>query len=699
MEEAEVSSEDKNVIVCPVNYEQAANAMDRVRQNESMFKELLNVEKCNQYSTMFKNCTQVHVGPRIEIHSEKPNASWLKRENEEKNEMFDNYCQKLKEKYVTYFSYMKSFLWEGKRNDFPLKDYFVELTVEKADLFGNESGYKICLNEIFAVERDGHQTILVTGDPGYGKSTLCKKIAYDWASSNYLKHFQLTFIVILRELGDKSVTDVLLDDIRELTDKNWKLIDKKLNVLVILDGFDEILDKSKIIKFIREESFDISRTMTILVTSRTQAAEEIREDMKMRILIKGFSPEYQEKYIQLIFRENESKANELISALTKDDFYREISKCPLMLHMLCCLHRDGEMEKLETMADLYIRIFTLITERYVRKTNQKRKFKRGKYFVGENLLLKLRRLERGEDVITSQDLVALFPNEDEHNFITGLDILTLDSFSECDNIIRYSFVHRTFGEFLTALCVYIGYISFPYCTSNMELLFLMGLNKDEPLPKKFLSYVDTEMFLPQFMLSSHKQIKLKRNWEQFCFHSKVIFYYWEFLILYQKLFNLYEFKEIYLHFLDTKGKYVKRDVYVNYFSNYWSYTNNLKIYLILLLQETFSNNLYDIREPISGIIEFFQVMNVINVDIYFIGVNYYMSNYFDRFTNVKYNLNSFEIRKLLKISENEKLVALETVDDLEESNSYILSLEQYETLRDRILFQSASKLKLKCAII
>ncbi|XP_023232855.1 uncharacterized protein LOC111632602 [Centruroides sculpturatus] len=649
---------------------------------------------------MLKNCTQVHVGPRIEIYSEDRNGSCSKTEDEESNEMFDNYCQKLNRKYVTYFSYMRSVLWDGKRNDFPLKDYFVELTVEKTDLFGKECGEKISLNEIFAIEQDGHQTILVTGDPGYGKSTLCKKIAYDWVSSNYLKHFQLTFIVILRKLGDKSVADALLDDIYELFDINWELQDKKLNVLVILDGFDEIQDKSKIIKFIRDESFDISRIMTILVTSRPQAAEEIREDMKMRIVIKGFSAEYQVKYIQLLFREDESKANELISALTENDFYREITECPLMLHMLCCLHRNGEIIKLETMADLYIRIFTLVTERYVRKTNHKRKFKRGKYFVGENLLLKLTRLKRDINCITSQDLESLFPNEDKHNFITGLDIFTLDSFSEYDNIIRYSFVHRTFGEFLSALSLYIGNISFPYNISNMELLFFMGLNKDEPLSKKFLTYVDKEMYMPQFMLRAHKQIKLKSNWEQFCFHSKVVLHYWKFLIYFQELSNLYEFKELYLYLYETEGENDEWVNYINYFSNHWSYTKNLKIYLILLVREKFSNHLYDIRELISGIIDFLQVMNVINVDIYFIGVKYLPGeNHFHRFINVKYNLNSSEIRKSLNISEDEKLVALETVDDSKQSDSFVLSLEQYETLRDRILFQSASKLKLKCAIL
>ncbi|XP_067134619.1 NACHT, LRR and PYD domains-containing protein 9-like [Centruroides vittatus] len=228
-----------------------------MRQNIDMFKEVLNVENCNQSPTMLKYCKNFHIGPKVEIYSDEPKTRPLKKEDEERDEMFNKCCQKLKNKYVTYFSYMRSFLWEGKRNDFPLKDYFVELTVEKADLFGKKRGDKISLNEIFSTEEGGHQTILVTGDPGYGKTTLCKKIVYDWASTNYLQHFHLTFIVVLRQLNDRSVKDVLLNETHgdSSMDNDWKFQDKEMNILIILDGFDEIVVKSKILKFIREESF------------------------------------------------------------------------------------------------------------------------------------------------------------------------------------------------------------------------------------------------------------------------------------------------------------------------------------------------------------------------------------------------------------------------------------------------------------
>ncbi|XP_067134609.1 NLR family CARD domain-containing protein 4-like isoform X2 [Centruroides vittatus] len=657
------------------------------------------MENCNQYPTMLKNCTQVHVGPKIEIHSEESKASCVKKEDEQRNETFSNSCQKLKNKYITYFSYMRSFLWDGKRNDFPLKDYFVELIVEKADLFGKKSGERIRLNEIFSIEEDGHQTILVTGDPGYGKSTLCKKIAYDWASTNYLQRFDLTLIVLLRELGDKSVKDALLDNMHghSLIDKDWILQNRQLNILVILDGFDEVVEKNKIRRFIREESFDISDRMTIVVTSRPHETEEMREDMKMRFSIEGFSPGYQEKYIELMFREDETKANELISKLNENDFYREIAECPLMLHMFCCLHENEEMKEIETITDLYIRIFSLIAERYIRKNNQNGKFERGKYFIGDTLLIKLGSLIRSKYRISSGDLKKYFANKDEHNFIVGLDILTLDSFSECDNIIRYSFVHRTFGDFLSALSMYIGDVSFPYFIYDFELLFLLGFYKNESFPKRLLKAVEKKFFTPEFMLHVHQQIKLETNWKQFCSHSKIKCYFWN-ICYFQALMQLYRFKEFYLHLGDSENEYNKVMAALNSLCHCNS-PNILSIYLVLSLENTSLKNLRDIREPVTCIINFLHAMKASGFDISFIGLVLSHRHPPENFTNVNYNLNlPDDVLKELNVSENEKLVGLQTVD-MEDSKSYVLSLEQYEDLRDYIKFHSTGKQNSKCVIV
>ncbi|XP_023221932.1 uncharacterized protein LOC111623551 [Centruroides sculpturatus] len=504
-----------------------------------------------------------------------------------------------------------------------------------------------------------------------------------------MQHFSLIFTINLRDLGDRSVKDYILDGLS--TDPRVKDLQySRLNFLVILDGFDEIAHKSKVIKFLRDESLEISLQMTILVTTRPHVLEEIREDMTIWLSIEGFTRECQEKYIKIIFKDDEGKANEIFRKLNEDEFYAEIAQSPLMLHMLCCLHKNGEIVKLKTMADLHLTIFTLITERYVRKTNQKGKFKTGKYFVGENLLLDL--VKKSSCSITSQDLKALFPKEDERNFVIGLDILTVDSFHPFDDIINYRFVHRTFGAFLSALSIYIRKFSSLSHIGNMELLFLFGFYKDKPLPKKILRAMENEMFDLQFMLRAHKQIKLKKNWERFCSLAKIVLHHRAHFIYFEELLKLYELKELYLCFHQTAVENEDRESYVSDIVKNWSLGNNCKIYLILSLHEALSDNLNDIREPVLRIINFIDVMSSINSNIDFIGVCYRKVFYLhDCFTNVNYNLNMSNIRKSLNLSEDEQLIALQCSNSERESITCILSLLQYETLLHRIKFQRISR--------
>ncbi|XP_023210536.1 uncharacterized protein LOC111613412 isoform X2 [Centruroides sculpturatus] len=657
-------------------------------------------EKCNQYPVILKKCTDVHIGTKIEIHSQQPQTSYLKKEDEEENEKYVNCSQKLKNKYKTYFAYMRSFLWEGKRNDFILKDYFVDLTIQKADLFGKERGDKVNLKEIFSNQDDDHQTILVTGHPGYGKTTLCRKIAYDWASADYLQHFDLTACIILRELGDRSVKQALFDNLHENSsfDKDWKLHFRQMNILVILDGFDEIVEKDRIIKFIREESFDISGQMTIVVTSRPQATEDIREDMKMRFSIKGFSPEYQKICIQLMFREDESKGRSLVEKVEEDEFYKEIAECPLMLHMLCCLFNNAELGEIKSTTELYIRMFTLITERYVRKTDLNCKFERGKHFIGENLLLRLGTLPLKVNSITSEALVKFFPNEDEYNFIIGLDILAVESFSQYDKIIRYHFLHITFREFLVAYAIYNDFSNFSTWITDQILLFLLGLFGSDKFPKSFLCNLKEKVFTPNFMLRAHKEIKLRENWEEFCSNSKVKFYDIE-LNEMKQLLNLYPFKQLFFCFSESEFDYENHKNEIFQFFNDFSFPNGLKIYLFLINMTTDRDYSHDIRESVSCIIDFFRNIRPIDYEIYFIGI-YNFIDIFHCFRNVNYSLNLTEgVLKELRIDEGEELIALQTQSSEGTFNSYFLSLEQYETLRDLMKIYPIREKNSKCVVI
>ncbi|XP_023209694.1 NACHT, LRR and PYD domains-containing protein 10-like isoform X3 [Centruroides sculpturatus] len=244
--------------------------------------------------------------------------------------------------YKTKNAYMMSLLWSITSEDFPLKDYFVELTVQKADLLGKKARETIQLREIFPKSIQGH-VLLVTGNPGYGKTTFCKKIAYDWGTdtsrTDYLGHYDFIVVITLRELEKKSITDEILQCICENTDSNSrdKLRQRGFNILIILDGFDETNHKDSIIQFIEKDSFHISKEMTILVTCRPHAAENIRKYAHMRFAIRGFSQEQKEKYIKLIINDDNGRRDELLNLIKYSNFHSALAECPLMLHMLCCL--------------------------------------------------------------------------------------------------------------------------------------------------------------------------------------------------------------------------------------------------------------------------------------------------------------------------------------------------------------------------
>ena len=116
--------------------------------------------------------------------------------------------------------------------------------------------------------------VLIQGKPGMGKTTIAKKIAFDWAKGEFTR-FVIIFLVILKlaEPGD-STEAIITNQLPELTglDSRGHSLKQLLDnfgerCLIILDGLDELGPK---------ENKDISKTIRgeklphchIVVTSR-----------------------------------------------------------------------------------------------------------------------------------------------------------------------------------------------------------------------------------------------------------------------------------------------------------------------------------------------------------------------------------------------------------------------------------------------
>ena len=98
---------------------------------------------------------------------------------------------------------------------------------------------------------------IVEGNPGIGKTTFCLKIAYDWANQSNpaasFPDFELVLLLKCRDIdGDltEAITEQLFPkdmskDAREELFRFLEDIENQERVLIILDGLDELAQKSK----------------------------------------------------------------------------------------------------------------------------------------------------------------------------------------------------------------------------------------------------------------------------------------------------------------------------------------------------------------------------------------------------------------------------------------------------------------------
>ena len=355
-----------------------------------------------------------------------------------------------------------------------LKEVYTRLRVVSRR---KERSSEIDVDDIFgSSEEDNDPLVLVEGSPGIGKTTFCLKLAHDWANGAMPRNFpsfKLVFLLKCRDMEEDIVEDVVEEIFEQLLPEDLKrktkeaLVnfledsDNQKQILIILDGLDELPEKSgdRVNKVLDRKKLSFCY---VLATTRQEKGISTREQFKfdLCLAIEGFTEDHSFEYIRKHFRnigaEHSSKGERLIQEVKRNPLLGHLQRNPLNLLLLCVVYEDHDGGLPSSSTDLYQTIVRCLLKRYCSKENLKasekdedldKRFERNIVVLGElawKCLLndrlsfyedELEELERSNENSVARRLGLVYKEE-------SLKRLTPRH--------AYSFLHKTFQEYLAA---------------------------------------------------------------------------------------------------------------------------------------------------------------------------------------------------------------------------------------------------------
>ncbi|XP_072171979.1 uncharacterized protein [Diadema setosum] len=270
-----------------------------------------------------------------------------------------------------------------------LDDIYTNLSIIDQN---SNSKTPITYDDLLTNNENGHLSkhLLIQGEGGVGKTTLCAKIAWDWCQGRIFQDLDMVLLIPLRDIKDAtSIGGIVKTYLSHSNTATKTKIDDYIStnlsrILIIFDGFDEFDEKlsetssSEVIRILRRDQYNSCK---VIVTTRPWRTNESMMDKSLAetytfLSVEGLNEENLSTYIRRYFRirEKDNLAENLISFMQENDAIQShMAPFPIYCAMLCLLWNDfseerrREMQKLRTFSQIFGEMISFLTEHYASK--------------------------------------------------------------------------------------------------------------------------------------------------------------------------------------------------------------------------------------------------------------------------------------------------------------------------------------------
>ena len=339
-----------------------------------------------------------------------------------------------------------------------MEELYSELTLEKLNNMAYGREYKTLEKYILMFEYTSVpcKKILIKGDPGIGKTSLVKKIAWDWAKGHFTNVSVVFFVYLKSVKPDETIEIAIIQQMPEY--EGLYVTARKLEsfiehfgkeCLLILDGLDEhaLGQNNDVLKIIRHQKY---LWCNIILTSRPHSTRQIEQHFDTVVRVKGFTRNEARKFASYIVLDD-NKVEQILDFNPAGNI-RDIllSECPILLSFMCILVRENELDlRSRTMShgEIYTRMIQCLYKKFCNRTNIE--FEDEKFF---NVITSLGKLAL-ESLVSGNSLfkrTRVTKEVGEEVFDYGLLIGSEDLINHLIADVLITFPHRSIQEFLGA---------------------------------------------------------------------------------------------------------------------------------------------------------------------------------------------------------------------------------------------------------